>query len=143
MLLWFAGMSVFMVWHVFHDPAFDYRLVMVGAVAPDVVDAVMGGARLLHTLLFSVVLLTVVMLATRGRRVVRRRLLALPIGMLLHLVLDGMWANEHVFWWPFLGASFESAELPSLSRPVALIVVQEVVGATALVWHMRRRTVPC
>lgn len=127
------------VWYVFRDPAFDYRLVMVGAVLPDVVDALAGGARLLHTLLFSVVLLMAVMVATRGRRRLRRRLLALPVGTFLHLVLDGMWAETQVFWWPFLGRSFGGAGLPSLERPVFVVVVMEAVGAVALVWHVRRR----
>lgn len=138
MLLWFAGGSLAAVWQVFKDPAIDYRLVMAGAVAPDVVDAGMGGARLLHTLAFSVVLLSAVMLATRGRRRLRRRLLALPIGTFLHLVLDGVWARTDVFWWPASGASFEDARLPSLSRPVAVLVLQEVAGAAVLAWWWSR-----
>ncbi len=64
MILWFAGMSVVIVWQVFRSPALDYRLVMLGAVLP-VGEIVFGGPRLLHTLLFAVVLLTVVMLATQ------------------------------------------------------------------------------
>lgn len=140
MLLWFAGMSVAIVWYVFRDPAFDYRLVVVGALAPDAVDALAGGARLLHTLAFSVALLVVVMVATRGRRAARRRLLALPIGTFLHLVLDGMWAETQVFWWPFPGGSFDDAALSSLERPVLLVVAMEVAGAVALLWHVRRRS---
>ncbi len=138
MLLWFAGGAVVAVWQVFKDPAIDYRLVMAGAVAPDVVDAALGGARLLHTLLFSVVLLCGVMLATRGRRGTRRRLLALPIGTFLHLVLDAMWARTAVFWWPLFGLSFDGDGLPSLSRPVLLLVAQEAAGALALVWWWGR-----
>ena len=49
------------VWNVFHDTAFDYRLLVVGVLLPDLLDAPFGGARLAHTLLFSVVLLVVVM----------------------------------------------------------------------------------
>ena len=138
MLLWFAGGALIAVWQVFKDPAIDYRLVIAGAVAPDVVDAAFGGARLLHTLAFSVVLLCGVMLGTRGRRGTRRRLLALPIGTFLHLVLDAMWARTEVFWWPALGLSFEGTGLPSLSRPVLLLVVQEVAGAAALAWWWSR-----
>jgi membrane-bound metal-dependent hydrolase YbcI (DUF457 family) len=136
-ILWFAGLSVVIVWNVFHDPRFDYRLVVVGALLPDAVDAFFGGARLLHTLIFSVGLLVVVMLATLGRRALRRRLLAIPIGTLLHLVLDGMWTRTHVFWWPFLGTSFGHGRLPILDRPVALLVAEELAGAAALVWAWR------
>jgi inner membrane protein len=123
-LLWFAGGALVAVWQVFKDPAIDYRLVMAGAVAPDVVDAAFGGARLLHTLAFSVVLLCGVMLATRGRRGTRRRLLALPIGTFLHLVLDAMWARTEVFWWPAFGLDLPGDGLPSSDRPAAVLVVQ-------------------
>ena len=138
MLLWFVGGALVAVWQVFKDPAIDYRLVVAGAVAPDVVDAAFGGARLLHTLAFSVVLLGGVMLATRGRRAARRRLLALPIGTFLHLVLDAMWARTEVFWWPALGLSFGGSGLPSLSRPALLLIVLEMAGAAALGWLWTR-----
>jgi membrane-bound metal-dependent hydrolase YbcI (DUF457 family) len=138
-ILWFAGLSVVIVWNVFHDPAFDYRLLIVGALLPDVVDIPFGGARLLHTLVFSVTLLLLVVVATRNRRSLRKRLLAIPIGTLLHLVLDGMWTRAHVFWWPFLGSSFGNQRLPLLDRPVVLLVIQEVAGVAALVWAWRRR----
>jgi membrane-bound metal-dependent hydrolase YbcI (DUF457 family) len=78
-----------------------------------------------------------VMLATRHRRTLRRRLLALPIGMFLHLLLDGMWTRPKVFWWPFLG-SFPPVEVPSTSHPLAVVVLQEMAGAVALAWAWRR-----
>lgn len=138
MALWFAGMSLVIVWQVFRDPALDYRLVLAGALLPDVVDGLAGGARVLHTVAGNAVLLTVVMVATRGRRGLRRRLLALPIGTLLHLVLDGMWTRTFPFWWPLFGLSFGDARLPSLSRPVALVALEEAVGLAALAWWWRR-----
>lgn len=138
MLLWFAGLALVIVWQVFRDTAIDYRLIVVGVLVPDVVDVAFGGARVLHTLLASVVTLTLVMLGTRGRRGVRRRLLALPIAMFLHLVLDGMWSTTEVFWWPLFGLSFEQARLPSLDRPLGLVLAQEVVGLIAGLWWWRR-----
>jgi membrane-bound metal-dependent hydrolase YbcI (DUF457 family) len=133
-LLWFAGLGWVLAWVAFQDPAIDYRLVMLGTVLPDVVDALFGGPRVLHTLLFSAVLLGTVMLFTRGRRAARRRLLALPIGTFLHLILDGVWARTHLFWWPVFGVSFGPGGLPSLSRPLGLLAVQELAGAAALWW---------
>jgi hypothetical protein len=142
-ILWFAGGALAIVWNVFRDPAFDYRLLVVGALLPDVLDAPFGGARWAHTLLFSVVLLVVVMLATPlgrpGRRQLRRRLLAIPIGTFLHLVLDGVWGTKEVFWWPAFGAgALAGRPLPSFDRSVALVVVQELVGLALLVWWWRR-----
>ena len=138
MLLWFAGMSVVAVWLVFRDPAFDYRLVVVGALLPDLIDVATGGAWVGHTLLASVAVLVGVMLGTRHRRQLRRRLLAVPIGTFLHLVLDGVWGEREVFWWPAFGSSFSGAPLPSFDRSVGLVVVQELVGAALLLWWWRR-----
>ncbi|HEX7276415.1 MAG TPA: metal-dependent hydrolase [Acidimicrobiales bacterium] len=136
MILWPAGLALVLVWMIFRDPAIDYRLVVVGALLPDVVDAPFGGTRVLHTVLASVVLLAGVMLATRHRRPLRRRLLAVPIGTFLHLVLDGMWTRTETFWWPFLGRRLEG-DLPFLDRPVAVLVAQELAGAVALAWLWR------
>jgi hypothetical protein len=137
MLLWFVGTVSLAVWLVFHDPRFDYRVLALGAVLPDLADAPFGGARLMHSVVGNVGLLTVVMLATIGRRTRRRALLALPIGSFLHLVFDGAFADTNVFWWPFTGGSFEGARLPSLERG-ALSLVFEVVGAGILWWFWRR-----
>ncbi len=103
MILWFAGMAVVAVWAVFRDPAIDLRLIVAGALLPDVVDGLLAlvglsGPWPAHTLVSAVCVLLGVMVVTRGRRLLRRRLLAVPIGTLLHLVLDGAWADTTVFW---------------------------------------------
>ena len=102
---------------VFSSPALDYRLVMLGSVLP-LVEVVAGAAYVLHTLLGAVVLLTAVMLGTVGRRLRRRQWLGLPIGVFMHLVLDGVWATTELFWWPFLGFSdvLGVEEPPELGR---------------------------
>lgn len=136
MLLWFAGAAFVVVWVVFKDPAIDYRVVMAGAIVPDLIDGLTGGRWIAHTLLASVVVLAAVMLATRGRRLLRRQLLFLPIGMFLHLVLDGMWTDRDVFWWPVFGGQL-GGRLPSLER-LGLDVVLELIGVACLLWAWRR-----
>ena len=140
MILWFAGGACLAVWLVFGDPRIDFRLVALGAVLPDVIDLPFGGARIAHTLVFSVGLLFAVMAATRRGDRRRRVWLALPIGTFMHLVLDGMWTRSEVFWWPFFGRSFGGTDLPSLDRPVLLLVLQEAAGVLALLWFAARRS---
>lgn len=115
MFFWFIATAVLAVAYVFRDPRFDYRLLIVGAVLPEA-EVFIGRAWVLHTLLFSVALLVVVMAATVGRRPRRKLLLGLPIGTFLHLVFDAAWGDAKLFWWPALGTSFDGAELPSLAR---------------------------
>jgi hypothetical protein len=136
MVLWFAGVSFAFVWLVFRSPALDYRLVMLGSVLP-IGEVVLGGPRLLHTLVAAVALLAIVMLATQRKRLVRRRLISLPIGLLMHLLLDGIWTRAEVFWWPFFGLSFGGDQLPEIERPIGITVVLELIGVAALVWCWR------
>ena len=103
------------VWFVFRDPRFDYRLLIVGSVLP-LADGVTGGAFVLHTLTVCLLVLVVVMLATIGRRPARKLWLGLPIGMLLHLVYDGVWNDTDLFWWPFGGFGFDDAALPEAGQ---------------------------
>ena len=133
MFFWLLGVSFAGVWLVFRSPALDYRLVMLGAVLP-LVEVVFGGPKILHTLLASVVVLTVVMLGTRNRRLVRRQLIALPIGMFLNLALGGAWARNDLFWWPFFGTSFGPGPLPELSHGAGVTLLLEALGVAALAW---------
>ncbi len=138
MLLWFAGLSFVLVVAVFRDAALDERLVMAAAVLPAVLDLAAGGVRLLHTLAFPILLLGVVMVATIGRRSLRRRLLALPIGAFMNLVLDGMWSSTRLIAWPLGGLSFGDERLPTLGRPWPLRLLMEAAGLVALWWCVRR-----
>lgn len=130
--LWFVGLSLVGVALVFSSPALDHRMVMVGSVIP-LVEVVFGEPRALHSLTAPVLVLAVVMLATQRRRLVRRRWLGIPIGMFLHLVLDGTWTDTEAFWWPAFGLEFSDARLGVLSRG-GLNIVLEVAGLAALVW---------
>ena len=132
MLLWFIGLGPLVVWTVFRSPALDLRVVMVGSLLP-LLDGLFGGPRVLHSLAGAVGALVVVMLATRRRRLLRRVLLGIPIGLFIHLVLDGAWTDTDTFWWPFTGWSFEGDQLPEIARG-GWTLVMEAVGAVAL-WY--------
>ena len=137
MFLWFLGGSFLAVWLVLRDPSFDYRLLWLGAIAPDLIDAPFGGARVMHSITASVALLVVVMLATAGRRVLRKHLIALVFGTFLHLVLDGAFNDTKTFWWPFTGIRLPHARLPSISRGLVDVPL-EIVGGVMLGWMWKR-----
>lgn len=137
MLFWFLGTAVLAVWFVFRDPSFDYRLLLVGAVLPAIVDAPFGGARVLHSVTFSVVLLGVLMAVTSGRKPIRATLLGLPVGTMLHLVFTGAWTNTVVFWWPFGGFSFDDAAHPVAQRGWWNVPL-ELAGLAMCWWVIRQ-----
>ncbi len=136
MFFWFIATACLSVWFVFRDDRFDYRFLILGVFLPDIVDVFTGGSWIMHTLLASVVVMVIVMLATKNRKTIRRRLLAIPIGMFLHLVFDGAFASTEVFWWPFTGGSFDEA-LPVAQR-WGLNIALEAIGLLGIAWMWRR-----
>jgi len=131
-IIWFSVLSVLLVAIVFRSPAIDYRTVILGALLPWV-DALFGGPRLLHSVVGAVAIMVIVVLATQRRRVLRRRLLGIPIGMMCHLVLDGSFTIVRAFWWPVSGTRFASGQVPELSH-LGVSLVLELVGIGVAVW---------
>jgi hypothetical protein len=132
MLLWYAGFSVLIVYFVFQSAGVDYRLVVAGSLLPLAVDLPFRGLAYGHTLIASVALLVVVMVLTIGRpRLVRRRLLCLPIGAFCGLVLSAAWTNSDVFGWPFTGSALPDG---SLLPAAGILVLEELAGLAACAW---------
>lgn len=136
MFFWFLGTSALTVWFVFRDDKFDYRVLALGALLPDIVDLATGGIWVMHSIVASIGLLTIIMLCARRGTARRLRWLALPIGTFLHLVFDGAFNNTKVFWWPFTGIGFGGADIPSLDRGT-LNIAMEVAGVVMLAWLWR------
>ena len=127
------------------SPRWDYRLVLVGAVLPDLIDkplalaGIWGGRAIGHTLLvFAVLTAVIALLVWRGR--VSPGWWALPLGVAVHLVLDAMWLTPPVLLWPAFGfgfpgqlttGSFAELLLALLHEPGVL--AGEIVGGILLV----------
>lgn len=137
MLFWYAAGSVFAVWNVFQSAGLDFRAVAVGSLLPLAIDIPSAHQAYGHALLAPVAALLVVMLFTsgRGRRLLRRKVIGLPIGWFCGLALSGAFASQRVFWWPGFGRSFgHVALLPA----VPVVVLEELLGIVAAVWIWNR-----
>ena len=129
MLLWYTGVSVVIVLVVFQSVGVDYRLVALGSLVPLAIDLPLWRMAYGHSLVVTVGLLVVVMLGTIGRpRLVRRRLLCLPIGAFCGLVLSGAWMETDVFWWPFTGTSIPHVDL---FPAIGIVLLEELAGLAA------------
>lgn len=152
MLFWHLGGTVAVIRYSFRDDRMDLRLLLVGALLPDVIDTPLGlagfgtfgGVRLFsHTILFASVVMTVVVLATRRGRP-RKRWMPLAIGILTHLVLDAMWTDPETLLWPFLGFDFAPSGFGSAGVLVVSILTDwrvwalEMVGAGYLAYLVSR-----
>jgi hypothetical protein len=148
-LFWHIGASLWLFRWIFRDPKVDVRFLLIGAILPDLVDLPVGtvlfadrystGELWFHSLLLPIVYMaTVLALTRRGRR--RRAWMALGVGWLFHLLIDGMWVNQEVFLWPFFGWAIPPGEAPfwplawerAMSDPWRWIT--EAIGLTYLAW---------
>src|SRR6476659_41154 len=122
MVLWYAAGSVFAVWNVFQSAGLDFRAVALGALLPLLVDLPSGHQAYGHPLIAPVAALVCVMLATsgHGHRLLRRRVIGLPIGWFCGLVLSGAFASQRVFWWPAFGRGFGHVALLPVAPVVAI-----------------------
>lgn len=104
-------------WH----PKFDYRLVFLGAVLPDLIDKPLGfwiapefvnnSLRSVgHSIPFAVVFTGATWLLTRKRGLWPTGGVAL--ALVAHLVFDQMWQMPKALLWPFLGWSFPEGTVP-------------------------------
>ena len=149
MLFWHLGATLWLFRWIFRDPKVDVRFLFVGALLPDLIDLPIGtlaladrlstGELWMHSLLAPTVYMSLVLLATRrGRR--RRAWMAIGVGWLFHLLLDGMWVNQDVFLWPFFVLEIPAGETPywSLAWERALADpwrwLKELTGLSYLVW---------
>ena len=136
MFFWFIATSIWSVWFVFRDPKFDYRLLAIAALTPDLVDGLLQAFGLahgaMHSVVTSIAVLFGIMIATAGRRPSRQRLLAIPIGLFMHLIFDGAFSATKTFWWPLTGIALGDKSIPSVERGT-LNLPLELLGFVACV----------
>lgn len=136
MFFWFIATSIWSVWFVFRDPKFDYRLLAIAALTPDLVDGLLQAFGLahgaMHSVVTSIAVLFAIMIATAGRRPSRQRLLAIPIGLFMHLIFDGAFSATKTFWWPLTGIALGDKSLPSVERGI-LNLPLELLGFVACI----------
>ncbi|MFQ5872920.1 MAG: metal-dependent hydrolase [Dehalococcoidia bacterium] len=125
----------------------DYRLVLVGALLPDLIDKPLGmwaladllsnGRVFAHTLLFNLVLVVigVMLLLWKGKT----GWLTLGLSSGGHLVLDQMWQSPVTLLWPVYGYVFPRHDLGGYPWKFAESLVTspqvylwEVLGAVIL-----------
>lgn len=149
MLFWHLGASLWLFRWVFRDPKVDVRFLLLGAILADLIDMPIGtliladrfstGELWSHSLIAPTLYMVLVLLLTRRGRA-RRAWMALGVGWLFHLLLDGMWVDRNVFLWPFFGWGIPAGVAPywalawerALSDPWRWVL--EVIGLGYLGW---------
>ena len=149
MLFWHLGAALWLFRWVFRDPKVDVRFLLLGAIIADLIDMPIGtifladrystGELWSHTLIVPTLYMAVVVFSTRRGRA-RRAWMALGIGWMIHILLDGMWMDQQVFLWPFFGWEIPPGQAPywslawerAMSDPWRWL--QEAAGLAYLIW---------
>jgi len=130
MLFWHVAATTAITRYTFRDERMDLRLLLIGALLPDLIDTPLGlvgyssfgSVRLFsHSLVFAGGLMTWIVLATRRGRP-RKKWMPLAIGVLLHLFLDGMWADPETLWWPIFGWDFSPSAAADAAAYVSAVL---------------------
>ena len=147
MILWHLGVGCALVYVTLGRRRIDYRFVMLGAVLPDLIDAILSpfvedggsGRSIAHTLLSVIVVAVAILLGTRGET--RLAVFGIAVGWLTHLVADGMWRAPETFLWPAFGTEFATTPAEPYSLDLFVhpldhweVWLGEVVGALILWW---------
>lgn len=152
MLFWHLGATCVVILIALGVRRIDFRVVMLGAVLPDLIDKPIGtvffeakfaSSRLYgHTLLMVTLLLVGVQLVLRGSTA--RRWFILPIAALIHLALDGMWNQPVTLFWPLFSTTFPPDQtgnywLEVLKRPLenGWVLAGELAGLGMLIYLFR------
>ncbi len=149
MLLWHLGVAALITYVSLGRRRIDYRYVLVGAIAPDLVDGALGlivfegpsGRWIAHSLLAVVVVGVAIIVSLGGER--RLAVFGLAVGWLLHLVGDGMWQAPRTFLWPSFGSDFgttprEPYSWDLLAHPLEHLATWggELLGIAILAWFV-------
>jgi hypothetical protein len=141
MLFWHAGATIAIARYTFRDDRMDLRMLVLGALLPDLIDTPiglllydsLGGVRLVtHGLVLASVFMVGVVFSTRRGRP-RKLWMPLAIGLLFHMLLDAMWLDPETLWWPLLGWEFTAAGPASAGAYLEEILTDWRTWATELV----------
>lgn len=125
----------YLSWFADNAARIDFRLVLIGALLPDIVDKPIwlvsasgfqwDGRGYAHSLLFNLALLLLgTAVAAKWKRL---WLIVLALCSLGHLVLDQMWLLPNTLWWPLLGGIARESTRGWLSGMLANVLSNPAV----------------
>jgi len=127
----------------------DVRLLLLGAVLPDIIDKPLGhiifrntldnGRIYSHTLLFTIILSLAAFYLWKYKH--KTWLIPIAFGVFMHLVLDEMWLEPHTLLWPLYGVSFQPGDWDFYWGEIVhrfslepSIYIPEIIGGSILIF---------
>lgn len=139
-----------LAWFARLNNRIDIRVLLVGALLPDIIDKPLGhiilqdylssGRTYAHTLLFFILITLAGLFLLK--RTGRTWMLGLSIGTFIHLILDEMWRGKwrETFLWPMYGLEFPRADLTGWTGNIwynllhePAVYVPEIIGGVVII----------
>jgi inner membrane protein len=128
----------------------DYRVVLVGAILPDIIDKPIGAylfrntfhnSRIFaHTLVFSGILAFIGLYMLYKHR--KSNILILGLCTFIHLILDSMWLYPGILFWSYYGLKFpQRAEGNWISSDIVSLITDpsyylpEIIGFGIIAYY--------
>lgn len=120
----------------------DYRLVLLGAILPDLIDKPLGFLLGLETRLWAHTLVFFLAVLAASAIPSVRSLVGLALGVGSHLFLDRIWEQPWVLWWPAFGVGFplDGVNFSNLLQVLVsdpYVIGGEIVGTAVLLMFAR------
>ena len=129
----------------------DVRILLIGSLLPDIIDKPVGvylfpdifssGRIFSHSMLFALIITLASILLYRMKHATW--LMALSIGVWMHLVLDEMWLAPRTLFWPTFGVAFDAAYLENWLYTIFYrmfheprVFIPEIVGILVCIWFI-------
>jgi hypothetical protein len=113
-------------WPTSFSSKVEFRILLLGAILPDLIDKPLGflwldnGRVFCHTLLFFTIITILGLYLHKAFNKMTLHVIAFGCG--IHLLLDEMWLESRTFWWPLFGVSFEKLDSGSIGTWFELII---------------------
>jgi len=137
-------------WLASFSERIDFRILLIGALLPDIIDKPIGGIIFRDELssgrIYSHTLLFLIIIAVAGLLLYRLRgsiwMLVFAFGTFFHHILDQIWLMPETMLWPILGTEFERLPVTDwlslwfsdfFSR--LDIFIPEIIGLGVLLWY--------
>ncbi|MCJ7689134.1 MAG: metal-dependent hydrolase [Clostridiaceae bacterium] len=128
----------------------EYRVVLVGAILPDIIDKPIGAylfrstfhnSRIFaHTLTFSAILIFIGLYRLYKHR--KNNILGLGLCASIHIILDSMWLYPGILFWPYYGLKFpQRAEGNWLNSDIIRLITDpsyylpEIIGFAIIAYY--------
>ena len=141
MIIWSIAGSFFLFRYIFKDFSADMRFLLIGSIFPIIFNfliSIFGLSNeilnLSQSLITVLIIFSFVMIFTKRNTILRKNCLLICIGIFFCLLLNFIWLNQTIFFYPIPVSQLETFNLSSSSE-----IFLNIIGVFYLVSKLQSR----